>query len=198
MPQLWILAGPNGAGKSTLTNKYLAGRLPIVNPDVIAQALAPTNPHGTQVRVQAGREAIRLQEGLLTQGVDFAIETTLSGHRELALMRRAQDAGWKVNLVYVGVDTPITTLGRIAQRVASGGHTVPAVDVVRRFARSLLHLAISLTMVDRAFVLDNTGRRYRLLLSMEYGQVKRLSRHLPSWTRRVLPPELLQSQGRDC
>jgi predicted ABC-type ATPase len=41
MPQLWVVAGPNGAGKSTLANKYLAGRLPIVNPDVIAQALVP-------------------------------------------------------------------------------------------------------------------------------------------------------------
>ena len=44
----------------------------------------------------------------------------------VALMRRAQDAGYKVNLVYVGVDAATTTLGRIAQRVASGGHTVPA------------------------------------------------------------------------
>ncbi len=126
MPQLWVVAGPNGAGKSTLANKYLAGRLLIVNPDVIASALAPTDPHGTQVRVQAGREAIRRQEDLLAQGVDFALETTLSGNRELALMRRAQDAGYKVNLVYVGVDAATTTLGRIAQRVASGGHTVPA------------------------------------------------------------------------
>ena len=125
MPQLWVVAGPNGAGKSTLANKYLAGRLPIVNPDVIAQALAPTDLHGTQVRVQAGREAVRRQESLLAQGVDFAIETTLSGNRELALMRRARDAGYKVTLVYVGVDTPTTTLGRIAQRVARGGHTVP-------------------------------------------------------------------------
>jgi predicted ABC-type ATPase len=198
MPQLWVVAGPNGAGKSTLANKYLAGRLPIVNPDVIANALAPTDPHGTQVRVQAGREAVRRQEGLLAQGVDFAIETTLSGNRELVLMRRAHDAGYKVNLVYVGVDTPTTTLGRIAQRVARGGHTVPAADAARRFARSLSHLATTLTMVDRAFVLDNTGRRYRLLLSMEYGQVKRLSRHLPSWARVALPPELLRSQGRDC
>jgi predicted ABC-type ATPase len=195
MPQLWIVAGPNGAGKSTLANKYLAGRLPIVNPDVIANALDPTDPHGTQVRVQAGREAVRRQESLLAQGVDFAIETTLSGNRELALMRRAQDAGYKVNLVYVGVDTPTTTLGRIAQRVARGGHTVPAADVARRFARSLSHLAITLAMVDRAFVLDNTGRRYRLLLSVEHGQVKRLSRHLPPWAREALPPELLRSQG---
>jgi predicted ABC-type ATPase len=128
---------------------------------------------------------------------DFAIETALSGNRELALMRRARDAGNKVTLVYIGVDTPTTTLGRIAQRVAKGGHTVPTADVARRFARSLSHLATTLIMVDRAYVLDNTGRRYRLLLSMEYGRVKRLSRHLPSWAREALPPELLRSQGQD-
>ena len=43
MPQLWVVAGPNGAGKSTLTRRYLAGRLPIVNPDDIAQALDLSN-----------------------------------------------------------------------------------------------------------------------------------------------------------
>jgi predicted ABC-type ATPase len=112
-------------------------------------------------------------------------------------MRRAQDAEYKVTLVYIGVDTPTTTLGRIAQRVASGGHAVPAADVARRFARSLSHLATTLTIADRAFVLDNTGRRYRLLLSMAYSQVKRLSRHLPSWAREALPPELLRSRGLD-
>ena len=144
--------------------------------------------------MQAGREAIRRQEVLLAQGVDFALETTLSGNRELALMRRAQDAGYQVNLVYVGIDTPTTTLGRIAQRVASGGHAVPAADVARRVARSLSQLATALTMVDRAFVLDNTGRRYRLLLSMEHSQVKHLSHHLPLWAREALPPDLLRGQ----
>ena len=38
MTQLWIVAGPNGAGKSTLANKYLARRLPVVNPNVIEDA----------------------------------------------------------------------------------------------------------------------------------------------------------------
>jgi predicted ABC-type ATPase len=38
MPQLWVVAGPNGAGKSTLVNKYLAGRVPLVNPDVSEDA----------------------------------------------------------------------------------------------------------------------------------------------------------------
>jgi predicted ABC-type ATPase len=67
MPQLWVVAGPNGTGKSTLTGRYLVGRLPIVNPDTIAQKLDPANPTRARVRVRAGREAIRRQEALLTQ-----------------------------------------------------------------------------------------------------------------------------------
>ena len=44
MPQLWVVAGPNGVGKSTLTRRYLAGRLPIVDPNVLVQDLGPAAP----------------------------------------------------------------------------------------------------------------------------------------------------------
>ena len=187
MPQLWVVAGPNGAGKSALTSRYLAGRLPIVNPDVIAQELDPADPTRIRVPLQAGREALRRQEVLLTQGVDFAVESTLSGKRELRLLRRARAAGYKVTLVYIGVNSPDVSLGRIAQRVTEGGHHVPTADVDRRYARSMAHLSTALRSVDRAYVLDNTGQRYRLLLSMEGGRVKRLSRRLPPWTQTALP-----------
>lgn len=190
MPQLWVVAGPNGAGKSTLTAKYLQGRLEIVNPDVIARHLDPSDPNGTRVRVQAGREAIRRQEILLASGQDFSFETTLSGHRELAVLRRAKEAGFKVNIVYIGIGSPRATLGRIRQRVASGGHDIPPQDITRRFHRSLANLPRALEFADRAFVLDNSSRRYRLLLSMEGGQVKRISRHLPAWARDALPSDI--------
>jgi len=192
MPQLWVVAGPNGAGKSTLTGRYLAGRLPVVNPDTIAQELDPANPTQVRIRVRAGREAIRWQETLLTQSVDFAMETTLAGHRELALLQRAREAGYKVTLVYIGVDSTDVLLGRIAQRVTEGGHDVPTEDVDRRYIRISANLAVALQNVDRAFVLDNTGQRYRLLLTLEGNQVKRLSRNLPRWAQDALPPALLR------
>jgi predicted ABC-type ATPase len=195
MPQLWIVAGPNGAGKSTLTSRYLAGRLPIVNPDTIAQELDPSNPTRVRIRVRAGREAIRRQEALLAQGADFAMETTLAGHRELALLPRAREAGYKVTLVYVGVDLTDTLLGRIAQRVTQGGHDIPTEDVDRRYIRSMANLGVALRNVDRAFVLDNTGQRYRLLLTLEGNRVKRLSRNLPRWAQDALPSALLQHRG---
>jgi predicted ABC-type ATPase len=196
MPQLWVIAGPNGAGKSTLTRRYLAGRLPIVNPDDIAQELDPIDPTRVRIRVRAGREAIRRQEALLTQGTDFAMETTLAGNRELALLRRARVAGYKITLVYIGVDSPDVLLGRIAQRIIAGGHDVPTEDVDRRYLRSMANLAVALQRTDRAFVLDNTGQRFRLLLSLESGQVRHLSRNLPRWAQDALPSTLLRRRGR--
>ena len=198
MPQLWVVAGPNGAGKSTLTRRYLEGRLSIVNPDVIAQGLEPADPTRARVRFQAGREAIHRQETFLTQGMDFALETTLSGNRELELMRRAREMGYKVTLVYLGIDAPGLADVRISQRVAEGGHHVPPEDVARRYSRSMTNLATALQIVDRAFVLDNSSQRRRLLLSMEHGQVKHRSRNLPRWAHDALPLTLTRSPGLDC
>jgi len=104
MPQLWTVAGPNGAGKSTLAAKYLEGRLVMINPDVIAHELDPADPNGVRVRLQAGREAIRRQEAYLARAQAFGFETTLSGHRELEMLRRAKELGFKVSVVYIHRD----------------------------------------------------------------------------------------------
>jgi predicted ABC-type ATPase len=112
--------------------------------DDIAQELDPINPTRVSIRVWAGRETIRRQEALLTRGMDFAMETTLAGNRELALLRRARAAGYKVTLVYIGVDSPDVLLGRIAQRITEGGHDVPTADVDHRYIRSLANLAVVL------------------------------------------------------
>ena len=197
MPQLWVVAGPNGAGKSTLTRRYLVGRLPIVDPDAIARELDPTDPTRIRVRMQAGREAIHQQEALLTANTNFAIETTLSGHREMDLLRHAKEAGYKITLVYVGVNSPDVSLGRVNQRVAEGGHHVPPEDIARRYRRSMTSLTAALQIVDRAFILDNSAQRRRLLLSLERGQIKRRSRNLPRWAYNVLPAALLRGPGPD-
>lgn len=96
MPQLWIVAGPNGAGKTTLADEYLAGIVPVVSPDSIA-ASQGLNP------IQAGRAAILEQERLFAQRSSFAVDTTLSGKREIELMNRARNAGYKTNLIFMGI-----------------------------------------------------------------------------------------------
>ncbi|WP_404995428.1 zeta toxin family protein [Cupriavidus pauculus] len=187
MSQLWAVAGPNGSGKTTFTQKYFAGKLIIVNPDEIANVEQVSN-------LQAGKLTLARQRELLEQGKSFAFETTLSGRHELQLMEDAKRKGYKVNLVFFSLDTPDLNIGRIAVRVEDGGHNVPTADVLRRYQRSLENLPTALGIADRAYVLDNSGTRARLLLSMEKGQVKRLSRDLPEWAKPAL--NAYKSRGR--
>lgn len=87
---------------------------------------------------------------------DFAVDTTLSGRRELALMRRAADCGYKVNLVFVCLESPQLCQSRVAQRVAVGGHAVPPKEIARRYWRSVANLAEAMECAHRVLVLDNS------------------------------------------
>jgi predicted ABC-type ATPase len=190
MAQLWIVAGPNGAGKTTLADRWLAHRIPVVSPDAIAssQGVSP---------IQAGRAAVLEQERLLAAGASFALDTTFSGNRELVLMKRAAEAGYKVNLVFVCVESLAFCYTRIHERVDSGGHAVPAEDVARRFGRSLANLSAAFVLADRVMVADNTGRNLRLLLSVEHNRVKHLSRNLPQWAKEAIPRRFIRSHESD-
>jgi predicted ABC-type ATPase len=177
-PQLWIIAGPNGAGKTTLVTRRLRGRLEVVNPDDIAAALPRID--GRLDERRAGEEAVRRREALLSTCANLAIETTLAGASAIRFMRRAAAAGYKVTLVYVGLDDAALSAVRVAGRVLDGGHDVPADALERRYPDSLRRLSEALTIVDRAYLLDNSGRRRRLLLAPDAGR-DRFRTTLPTW-----------------
>lgn len=187
MPQLWVVAGPNGSGKTTIADRWLAPRIPVVSPDSIAveKQVSP---------IQAGKFAIIEQEQLLSSNDSFAIDTTLSGNRELSLMRRASEQGFKVNLVFVCVEPQSLCIARIQERIEGGGHAVPPEDVDRRYQRSLINLPIACALSDRIFVLDNSGEKRRLMLSVEDGRVKHLSTNLTVWAREWLPSSYIKSR----
>ncbi len=195
MPQLWIVAGPNGSGKTSLTRKHLLGKLPIVNPDEIAAQLSGPGRNPLGMAMQAGRQALTIQREHIAQGKTFALETTFSGNRELGLIRDAKAAGYKVNLVFICTNSPMTSRARIAQRVRDGGHFVPDDDVARRYQRSLDNLAAGVALADRAWILDNTGERMRLVAMIERGQVKNSAVVLPEWVQAAKIPALEQAMG---
>src|ERR1700679_1535661 len=123
-PYLWVFAGPNGAEKSTLVARYLRNRLHVINPDVIAVSLRASHPERSVV-IEAAKIAIRERTVLLAARQSFAIETTLSGHSEIRLINDAISAGYKVNLVFVGVNSAQISQSRVAHRVRMGLHIVP-------------------------------------------------------------------------
>jgi predicted ABC-type ATPase len=179
-PQLWIFAGPNGADKSTLVDRFhVADRMTLINPDTIARQLKPDHRDDTAIMLKAGRIAALQRRALIQAGQSFAMETTLTGHSELRMMADAQAAGYKITLVYVGLANALTSLARVRERVARGGHDIPAPIIVRRYAKSLANLAAAIEIADRVFILDNTSARHRLLATIDNGQVRHQSPRMP-------------------
>lgn len=195
-PQLWVIAGPNGAGKSTLARRYLAGRIEIVNPDDIAQQIAPDRRDDPAVAGRAGRIAIERRRALLAAGQSFAFETTLTGHSERTFMAEARDRGFKVNLVFVGIRDVAQSDSRVIERVKRGGHDVQRSDLERRYGRSMANLPAAMQIAHRVLVLDNSEERRRLILSRENGRTKLVSRRLPQWAREAIPAELRRIKAR--
>lgn len=183
-PQLWVFAGPNGAGKSTFVERYVAGRIPVLNPDNIARQL----PGGSDAQrmIGAGRIAVAERQRLIAEHESFVTETTLSGKSELELMRTARTAGYKINLIYIGLGDVAYSIGRVRSRVESGGHEVPLVDLLRRFSRSLGNLPTAMALADRVLLFDNSGTRRQLLLSQEQDRLKFRATTPPQWALPLL------------
>lgn len=179
MPTCWIIAGPNGAGKTTFALEYLpqvAQCSRFVNADLIAAGLSPLAPE--RELLAASRLFLGEIEACITQREDFAFETTLAGRSYLKLVRRLQTAGWRVELIYLGLPSMEMSKLRVAERVAHGGHSIPVADIERRFARSLGNLLNSFsTQVDACRCFMNSDASPELVFEQQ-GEVRNVL-HMP-------------------
>jgi predicted ABC-type ATPase len=137
--------------------------------------------------MRAGRIAASQRRALIESRRNLAIETTLTGHSELRLMADARAAGYKITLVFLGLNDALTSLARVRERVARGGHNVPTPILLRRYTKSLANLPVAINFADRCFLLDNSGSRHRLLATIDQGQVRHQSQHTPAWAAKFTP-----------
>jgi predicted ABC-type ATPase len=186
-PRLVVLAGPNGAGKSTFYRLYLReSGLPFLNADIL-QANTGIGGYEAAKAVDAARTA------LLETGADFITETVFSDPegRKLGFLRSAVERGFAVELVYIGLASPRLAQLRVAQRVANGGHTVPADKIASRYPRSLENLAEAMEFVPKVRLYDNSAfAEFHWLGNFSKGRlVGRTEREIPHWARRFFPPK---------
>ena len=160
-PVFTVIGGPNGAGKSTYTEGLAARGYPlgeVVNPDVIAANLP--GPDATR-DARAGRETLRRTRALIASGQTFSRETTLSGSEILRTMRAEKNAGFTVNLFFVGVDSVDVSRARVKRRVERGGHGIPEQVQTRRFDRSLDHAAPAARIADTAVFVNSMDEQFQ-------------------------------------
>jgi len=164
-PRCIIIAGPNGAGKTTFAREFLprdAGVVHFVNADLIAGGLSPLRPE--LAALAGGRLFLSELDRLARARADFAFETTLSGLIYLHRLKRWKAAGYRIEIIFLRLQSARLALRRIAARVRQGGHNVQRADVLRRFERSWNNFNRHYrALADRWEIYDNSQRTPRLL-----------------------------------
>jgi predicted ABC-type ATPase len=180
---LVVVAGPNGAGKSTFVETFMkpTGIL-IVNPDEVAKGLSPDFPE--TIAYEAARVADTWRRDLAARGVSFCMETVFSDPRgaKLDFLKDCQANGYKVVLVFIGLESADLSRARVMERVEAGGHDVPDEKIDSRFPRTFDNLRQALTFVDEALLFDNSSVDwpFRFVAAFRNGKRRRKG-FAPAW-----------------
>ncbi|NDC41285.1 MAG: zeta toxin [Chitinophagia bacterium] len=165
MPDFYIIGGCNGAGKTTASFTVFPEILDcreFVNADSIAAGLSPFNPES--VAILAGRIMLARIHELMAEKATFAIETTLSTRSYVSLVRRAQEFGYTVTILYIWLPSPQMAIERVAQRVSKGGHNIPRDVIERRYYKGLHHFFhLFMPICDNWYLVDNAGEELQMI-----------------------------------
>ncbi len=159
MKQALMIAGPNGAGKTTTAMALLPylGIFEFVNADELARGLNPLNPDGQAIA--AGKLMLRRMEQLTGEGKSFAFETTASGLTHVKTIQACKAAGFTTELLFVYLAGYEMAIQRVADRVKSGGHSIPPDVIERRYTKGIHNLIHHyLHIFDKVTVVNNTKR----------------------------------------
>jgi predicted ABC-type ATPase len=186
-----VSAGVNGAGKSSIVGATIRDRGgEYYNPDEAAREIMAANPGlgQTEANAAAWEQGRKLLERAIDQRLDFTFETTLGGNTMPGLLAEAAKRGVEVHVLYVGLGSAESHIGRVRQRVRAGGHDIPEADIRRRYRHSLINLVKLLPALTELRVYDNSATA-----DPANGQAPQLVLVLHMERRRIVGPSDLTS-----
>lgn len=132
-----------------------------------------------------------IRQMLLDSRVDFTFETVMSHPGKVALLEKAQCAGYRTYLYFVATEDPAINASRVANRVALGGHSVPESKIVERYHRSLGLLLEAIRHTNRAYIFDNSpdnaGGNQTWVAEITEGRTLELkTHHIPAWFKKAV------------
>lgn len=130
-PEFTIVAGPNGAGKSRLGPFY--SKVKAFDGDKLALDLRKLHPDWRDSWIDGSviTELMSRKDAAINSHRDFAFETNFSSRLPINLAEEFKAAGYKLCFIYFGLSSVDDAMARVAQRYATGGHTIPN-DIVRQ------------------------------------------------------------------
>ena len=185
MPEIYVFGGCNGSGKTTLATTILSAtdnQIEFVNADIIAAELNPDRVD--TVAIQASRLMLERINTLSRQKTDFAFETTLAARSFARFLRKCKAQGYRINLVYVWLESAELAINRVARRVASGGHNIPEDIIRRRYERGKKNFVeLYLPIVDCLQVYNNSGYSNSLVAYRSASEPKITIIEIDTWNQ---------------
>lgn len=160
-PIYLLFAGANGSGKSTYYNsqnwrQYISiTEFKRINPDEVIKKNKLNNKRISD-QLKAAKICIKELDECFNKKLNIIQETTLCGKTILKRIIKAKLIGYKVIVIYLGVDSPNICKTRISYRASIGGHYIDNETVEKRYAMSLQNVKEITYKVDRTIFIDNS------------------------------------------
>ena len=155
---LLVLAGVNGAGKSSIGgNVMLRGAgMAWFNPDTYTRMLMQGGLALAEANAQAWQHGVDLLDQAVAAGHSHAFETTLGG-ATMTQRIAAASSTHDVLMWYCGLSSAEQHIARVANRVAAGGHAIPAAKIRERWVHAPLNLIGLMPCLSELRVFDNSA-----------------------------------------
>lgn len=184
-----IIAGPPGSGKSTAFPVAGFG-VDFFNADDQAAALNQNSylDIPRPIREQVNRAFEAFVSDHIQRQVSCAFETTLRSLITFEQAATAKQAGFRIEMRYLALQTFAMHLERVKMRADKGGHSAPESGLWSIFQASLRNLPRAIREMDAITVYDNSGWGVipRTLLQAEHGEIVFQADDLPTWLAAAL------------
>ena len=157
MNEFTIVAGAFGVGKSSFIG-----------------ALAPLKNSLGKIISDNDMTAVHRIQSCMDDGVDFTLESTLSGENTIAVIKTAAEKGYRITLYYIAVNSAEESLRRISNRVCKGGRNVSAKEVRQSY----------LPYCDSARFYDNENG-FRYVAEYRNGEITHANNRRPDWLKEL-------------
>lgn len=189
-PELTIIAGPNGAGKSRLCPFYV--NTTSFDGDKLMLQLRHEHADWPDrwISGYVASELEKRKNEALEQKSNFAFETNFSSDMVPRMIDEFKSAGFKISLIYFGLQSENESVSRVTHRVLTGGHDVTDEVIRFNFNEGLVNTRKHLKLFDNITFIDGNSK---------YGQIVAL--HISgNGTHKVVdnPPKWFQTQFADC
>ena len=191
-PLFTIVMGCNGCGKSAWKREN-RDRLPerYYDQDSIAGGIGDWD---SEIARKRTREIVDAEiDADIAARRNFGIESTYSGLPGPSMVDRVRKAGYRVEGVYIGTESPRINIERVQHRVEDfTGHHVPAEQIPQRHGFSLSNLRKTAEKFDELEIVDNSehDRGWRPKpkdqLRLENGKILWRAEPLEEWCAKWL------------